>query len=194
MSARAIAGELHLPLYFVRFEFVITKYMGETAAKLKLVFDAMNTTRAVFLFDEFDAIGGARSLPNDTGEIRRILNSFLQFIEADDSESILIAATNHPRMLDHALIRRFDDVLNYPMPHGSTPVSTLKRCLADFPTNNVNWEEIAERAQGLSFAEIVRACDDAAKDAVLAGRKELSNDDVLAAINERLQAHASVQA
>lgn len=95
MTARVLAGELHLPLYVVRFETLITKYMGETAAKLKLVFNAMAQVRAVFLFDEFDAIGAQRALPNDTGEIRRILNSFLQFIENDDSESVLVAATNH---------------------------------------------------------------------------------------------------
>jgi len=192
MSARAVAGELHIPLYFVRFESVITKYMGETAAKLKLVFDAMNTTRAVFLFDEFDAIGGERALPNDTGEIRRILNSFLQFIEADDSESILIAATNHPRMLDVALLRRFDDVLNYTMPDRCALVATLKRTLADFPTDGINWDRVAEEARGLSYAEIVRACEDAAKDVVLAARRVLSGDDIACALRERRTAHESI--
>ncbi|HEY5956526.1 MAG TPA: AAA family ATPase [Polyangiaceae bacterium] len=192
MTARAIAGELHLPLYFVRFESVITKYMGETAAKLKLVFDAMNTTRAVFLFDEFDAIGGERALPNDTGEIRRILNSFLQFIEADDSESILVAATNHPRLLDLALLRRFDDVLNYSMPDRVALVGTLKRTLADFPTDGINWQRVAEVADGLSYAEVVRACEDAAKDSLLAEHRVLSEAVVVSAIRERLATRDSI--
>ena len=91
-----------MPLFVVRFEALITKFMGETAAKLRLIFDAMHQTRGVYLFDEFDAIGAQRAMPNETGEIRRVLNSFLQFIEQDSSLSIIIAATNHVEILDRA--------------------------------------------------------------------------------------------
>jgi MoxR-like ATPase len=192
MTARAIAGELHIPLYLVRFESMITKFMGETAAKLKLVFNAMSSVRAVFLFDEFDAIGAQRALPNDTGEIRRILNSFLQFIEADESESILVAATNHSEILDRALIRRFDDVLTYRLPKAAEIVATMNRTLGDFPTKDVRWEQVAQEAEGLSYAEIVRACDDAAKDMVLAERSLLFQEDIVQAVRERKLAHAAV--
>ena len=192
MTARAIAGELHVPLYLVRFESLITKFMGETAAKLKLVFNAMGSVRAVFLFDEFDAIGAQRALPNDTGEIRRILNSFLQFIEADDSESIVIAATNHAETLDRALIRRFDDVLTYTLPEPAEIVATLERTLGAFPTKGVHWEHVAREADGLSYAEIVRAGEDAAKDMVLAGRSSLTEDDIVQAVHDRKLAHAAV--
>lgn len=192
MSARAIAGELGIPLYLVRFESVITKYMGETAAKLKLVFDAMKNTRGVFLFDEFDAIGGQRATQNDTGEIRRILNSFLQFIEADDSDSLLIAATNHGTLLDRALIRRFDDVMSFTLPSRAALIATLKRVLGMLPTQGVNWEAVAEAAQGLSYAETVRAAEDAAKDAVLGGQTSVSEDELLKAVGERKRAHDSV--
>jgi len=194
MTARAVAGELHVPLYLVRFESMITKFMGETAAKLKLVFDAMRSVRAVFLFDEFDAIGAQRALPNDTGEIRRILNSFLQFIEADESESILIAATNHGEILDRALIRRFDDVLSYALPEVAEIVATLKRALADFPTDGVRWEHLAHEAAGLSYAEIVRASEDAAKDMILAERSSLPEEDIIRALRERKTAHTVVAA
>src|SRR5262249_62234212 len=104
------------PLLGVRLDGLITKFMGETAAKLRLIFDAMTRTRGVYLFDEFDAIGGDRSLPNDVGEMRRVLNSFLQFLEADDSDSLILAATNHDELLDPALFRRFDDVIRYGPP------------------------------------------------------------------------------
>ena len=77
MTASALAGELNVPLLAIQLHAVITKFMGETAAKLHLIFDAMQRTRGVYLFDEFDAIGGSRTQPNDVGEMRRVLNSFL---------------------------------------------------------------------------------------------------------------------
>ena len=116
MSAKVLAGELRLPLFIIRLDGVITKFMGETAAKLRLVFDALIETRGVYLFDEVDALGGERARSNDVGEIRRVLNSFLQFLEQDEPESLLVAATNHPELLDKAMFRRFDAVIEYPLP------------------------------------------------------------------------------
>lgn len=111
MTASAIAGELALPLFTVRLDCLITKYMGETGAKLRLVFDAIAQTRAVYLVDEFDSIGSERGIANDVGEIRRVVNTFLQMVEQDNSDSIIIAASNHPSLLDRALFRRFDDIV-----------------------------------------------------------------------------------
>ena len=116
MSASVIATELKLPLYTVVLDNLITRYMGETAAKLRLIFDHIRQTRAVYFFDEFDAIGTQRGAQNDVGEIRRVLNSFLMFVEQDDSESIVLAATNHPELLDRALYRRFDDIIPFTRP------------------------------------------------------------------------------
>lgn len=104
MLATVLAGELGLPLFTIRLDSLMTKFMGETASKLRLLFDAITQTRGVYLFDEFDAIGSQRGLLNDVGEIRRILNSFLQLIEQDESDSLILAATNHPEILDHALL------------------------------------------------------------------------------------------
>ena len=194
MSARAIAGELHLPLYLVRFESLLTKFMGETAAKLRLIFDAMHSSRGVYLFDEFDAIGAQRALPNDTGEIRRILNSFLQFIELDESDSILVAATNHAEILDHALVRRFDDVVTYRLPDAAEVEAILTRTLEPFRIDDANWTELARHGEGLSCAELVRACRDAAKDAVLEDRDRLASGDIARAITVRKQAQVQVRA
>lgn len=96
MTASVLAGELGLPLFQVRLDGLITKFMGETAAKLRQIFESTHQVRGVYFFDEFDAIGSQRGLANDVGEIRRILNSFLQMIEQDDSHSLIIGATNHP--------------------------------------------------------------------------------------------------
>jgi SpoVK/Ycf46/Vps4 family AAA+-type ATPase len=193
MSARTLAGELHLPLYLVRFESLLTKFMGETAAKLRLVFDAMHSSRGVYLFDEFDAIGAQRALPNDTGEIRRILNSFLQFIEVDESDSILVAATNHAEILDHALVRRFDDVVTYRLPDAAEVEAILKRTLEPFRIDDADWVELARQGAGLSCAELVRACQDAAKDAVLEDRDRLASKDIARAITVRKQAQVQIR-
>lgn len=133
MTAAVLAGELGLPLFEVRLDGLITKFMGETAAKLRQVFDSTQQTRGVYFFDEFDAIGSQRGLSNDVGEVRRILNSFLQMIEQDDSHSLIIGATNHPEILDNALFRRFDDLLHYELPDEEHIASALKgrlRCLS----------------------------------------------------------------
>jgi SpoVK/Ycf46/Vps4 family AAA+-type ATPase len=106
--------------------------MGETASKLRLVFEAMVSTRGVYFFDEFDAIGACRSERNDVGEIRRVLNSFLQLLENDDSEGLIIAATNHRELLDPALFRRFDDVISYSVPYEVTAVRIIEMRLSSF--------------------------------------------------------------
>ena len=159
MTATALAGELRLPLLTVVLDGLITKFLGETAGKLRLIFDAMNATRGVYFFDEFDAIGSKRSDRNDVGEIRRVLNSFLQFLERDDSKGLVIAATNHPELLDKALFRRFDDVIEYALPDASLIERLLKTRLSNFKTKGVVWDELAEGAVGLSQAEIVKAAE-----------------------------------
>lgn len=188
MTAAALAGELKLPLFTILLEGVITKFMGETAAKLRLIFDAMDQTRGVYLFDEFDAIGSRRSASNDVGEIRRVLNSFLQFLEKDESTSLVIAATNHPELLDPALFRRFDDVIEYDLPGAEVALGILQDRLAMFDTSAVNWNSVTGATDGLSQAELARAAEEAAKTAVLDRRTQIETDDLLTAIAERRQA------
>ena len=185
MTASALAGEMSLPLFTIVLEGLITKFMGETAAKLRLVFDAIRETRGVYLFDEFDAIGGRRSAGNDVGEIRRVLNSFLQLIEQDDSDALVIAATNHPQLLDAALFRRFDDVIEYDVPTAELSLNLMQSRLAGFDTSEVRWSDAAEAARGLSYAELTRACDDAAKDTVLQDRTSVMTEALLRALQER---------
>lgn len=188
MTAAALAGELALPLFTILLEGVITKFMGETAAKLRAVFDAMAETRGVYLFDEFDAIGARRTSGNDVGEIRRVLNSFLQFLEQDESSSLVIAATNHPELLDPALFRRFDDVIEYSLPDAPVAHRIMEARLATFHTAALDWSPVTEAASGLSQAEIARAADEAAKTAVLDGHTRISTPELLASLAERRRA------
>jgi SpoVK/Ycf46/Vps4 family AAA+-type ATPase len=185
MTASALAGELHVPLFTIMLEGLITKFMGETAAKLRLVFDAIRQARGVYLFDEFDALGAHRNQSNDVGEIRRVLNSFLQFLEKDTSDSLIVAATNHPEMLDRALFRRFDDVIEYLLPDAPLAEEILKRKLATFDTEDLDWSRLLEETQGLSQAELVRASEEAAKHAVLGGCTHITSETLLSALRER---------
>jgi SpoVK/Ycf46/Vps4 family AAA+-type ATPase len=185
LTASVLAGELGIPLFVVRLDALITKFMGETAAKLRQVFDATAEVRGVYFFDEFDAIGTQRGFANDIGEIRRVLNSFLQMLERDDSNSVIIAATNHPDILDYALFRRFDDVIEYGPPSRAQVIETLKSKLAGFKINRPRWEQLAEIADGLSYAELTRATQEAIKDAVIHDRESLSSDGLRHMLEER---------
>lgn len=190
MSAAALAGELKLPLFTVLYDGLIGKLMGETATRLRLIFDAIAIQRGVYFFDEFDAIGAQRAGQNDVGEIRRVLNSFLQFLENDDGQSLVIAATNHPEMLDKALFRRFDDVITYDLPSPEIAQGILENRLATFDRGAVSWPAVLEKAAGLSQAEIARAADEAAKTAVLGGLDAITTPMLLAALQERHAATA----
>ncbi|BCX88256.1 hypothetical protein MIN45_P0625 [Methylomarinovum tepidoasis] len=190
LTAAVLAGELGLPLFQVRLDGLITKYMGETAAKLRQVFEATERTRGVYFFDEFDAIGSQRGLANDVGEVRRILNSFLQMIEQDESHSLIVAATNHPEILDQALFRRFDDILHYGLPDEVQIAALLKARLGRKARKGVSWKRLAAKANGLSYAEIVRVCDEALKEAVIDQKESLGESDIRRAIEERAYAKA----
>lgn len=189
MTAAALAGELNFPLFTVTLDSLITKFMGETASKLRVIFEAMETTRGVYFFDEFDALGSKRTERNDVGEIRRVLNSFLQFLEQDNSDGLIIAATNHPELLDKALFRRFDDVIEYGLPDKSIAQRIIQSRLSRFKTKNISWEKLAEHSEGLSQAELVKIADNSAKQAILYGDGQINEKSVLLAITERKMAN-----
>lgn len=185
LTASALAGELGLPLFVVRLDGLITKFMGETSAKLRIVFDNLSQTRGVYLFDEFDSIGSARDLSNDVGEIRRVVNSFLQMVEQDASDSLIVAATNHVRILDRALFRRFDDVIKYDFPDQARASETLKAKLGSFKTTKMQWATLARLSKGLSFADISRACEEAIKDSIIHGCTHVTQAQIAHAIADR---------
>jgi SpoVK/Ycf46/Vps4 family AAA+-type ATPase len=186
MSAEALAGELHLPMFVIRLESMITRYMGETAAKLRLISDETAKRRAVYLFDEFDAVGGHRTATNDVAEMRRVLNSFLQFMEESNAtDSVIICSTNHPELLDRALLRRYDQVLEFDAPTAEQVHKLIAANLGAMKITKPRWKTIVEVAQGLSQSEIVRATDDAVKTAILDERNYLSTENLLERLHER---------
>lgn len=185
LTASVLATELRLPLFTARFDSLITKFMGESASKLRLVFDALKSTRGVYLFDEFDSLGLQRGSQHDVAEMRRTLNMFLQLIEQDSSESLIVAATNHGASLDVALFRRFDDVIRYTAPDAAQTEELLRNRLALMAPDDLSYEDLLPAARGLSHSEIVRACEDAIKDAVLDGSEVVSQANIVKQLQER---------
>ncbi len=185
MTASMMAAELGLPLFTIQLDGLITKFMGETAAKLRLIFDHIRDLRAVYLFDEFDAIGADRGKSDDVGEMRRVLNSFLQFVENDASDAVLVAATNHAQMLDRALFRRFDAMIEYQLPSAEQGIEVMQNRLVAMGTEEVRWKALKEELEGLSHAELTRASDQAAKDSILEGSHEVRHDQLAEALVDR---------
>ena len=183
MTAAVLAHELSLPLLTIRLDSVFSKFLGETGSKLRLLFDAVAAQRAVYLFDEFDALGGDRA-GNDVGEARRILNSFLVFLEQASPESVVIAATNHLSILDRALFRRFDTVIRYRHPTDVESVSVLKSRLGPMG-KGVRWATVRSNVGGLSHAELVKAAEAAAKRSLLAGENRVSTAAMVKALGDR---------
>ncbi|WP_210151374.1 AAA family ATPase [Chryseobacterium scophthalmum] len=188
MTASIIANELNLPLYTILMDKMVTKFMGETSAKLRQVFDFIEQKQGVYLFDEFDAIGGERSRDNDVGEMRRVLNSFLQFIERDNSDSLIIAITNNKELLDQALFRRFDDVILYNLPSLEEKEALLRDRLSQF-SRKIKFKDLLPEINGLSHAEITLACVDAIKETILNEKQLMNNELILKAVRDRNAAY-----
>ncbi|PKA67419.1 ATPase family protein associated with various cellular activities (AAA) [Pseudomonas baetica] len=186
LTASILAGELRLPLFTIRLDALMTRFMGETASKLRLIFDQIASVRAVYLFDEFDAIGGRRNADNDVGEMRRVLNSFLQFLEeANSTDSLVLATTNHPELLDRALFRRFDDIVEYSLPDANGIKEILEMRIHSYLPSRVPWAKLVAAAKGLSQAEITRAASEIIKDVILLEEKHASTEAIVNALKER---------
>ena len=154
-----------------------------------LFFALIQEEVGVYLFDEFDAIGGERMLENDVGEMRRGLNAFLQFVEQDSSDSLIVAATNSPQLLDRALYRRFDDVLYYEHPSAAERLALMQNVLGTVGASDITWKSVTTSSKGLSHAEIDHACRDAIKQAILSDRSVVNTALLQSMLRERLDAH-----
>jgi SpoVK/Ycf46/Vps4 family AAA+-type ATPase len=196
MTASALAAELSLPLVTIRLEALISKYTGETSAKLSVVFDAMARPRSVYLFDDLDAIGSRQMTGtvndmagNDIVDARRILDMFLSVLDETQPESLAVAVTDHQSLLDDALLRRFDAVIPYALPNPAQAVALLRQRLAGVNTSEISWDEVGNHVKGLSQARLVRAAESAAKRAILDRGDSVSTAALIASLNELRKVH-----
>lgn len=177
MAAEVLSSELSLELVVIRFDAVVSSFLGETAANMRKVFDFLEKGCFVALFDEFDAIGKTREDPAEHGELKRVINSFLQMMDGYRGKSILIAATNHERLLDKALWRRFEEVLLFEKPNmeqiRQLLVVKLRGVRYELPFDD---RSFLNQFKGFSHADIERIVIRAIKAMVLKGREFLTLD------------------
>jgi SpoVK/Ycf46/Vps4 family AAA+-type ATPase len=191
VAAEAIAAALYLPLVLVRFDAVISSYLGETAANLRKVFTFARSRKMVMLFDEFDAIGKHRTAIEEHGELKRVVNSFLQLLDGFRGESLLIAATNHQGLLDSALWRRFDEIVAFDVPDEAAIVEVLRRNLHQIGiAPGLVLDERVPDVLGCSHADIERIAQDAVKQTVLRGQSRIQPDTLEQAIQRQLARRA----
>lgn len=167
LCAEIVASELRLPLLYTRFDAIVSSYLGETSANIRRIFDFSKSKGYVILLDEFDAIGKSRNDSSEHGELRRVVNSFLQLLDSYAGDSIIIAATNHEQILDDALWRRFDEIVPFNKPANSEVLKLLSLKLKNFPCEGLNFVRLAPKLSGFSHSEIEWVCMDAVKSAIL---------------------------
>jgi SpoVK/Ycf46/Vps4 family AAA+-type ATPase len=189
MTASALATELSLPLVTIRIDALISKYTGETAAKLRVIFDAMARPRTVYLFDDLDVIAERQTFWTDIVDGRRILDMFLSFLDGTQPESLIVAVVDHPTLLDDALLSRFDAVIAYYLPDSAQALDLLRKRLGAMDMSAVSWDEIANHVKGLSQARLVRAAESAAKRAILSGSDSVSTSALVTSLGEHRRTH-----
>jgi len=185
MSAERMAWNLGLPLLKVRFDSLISSYFGESATNLRQVFEFSRKNPCVLLLDECDFIAKSRMSGHDVGEAPRIVNMLLTLLDEYDSPGIVIATTNLKITLDEALFRRFDDIIEIPMPTRKEKVKLFKMTLSAIEVNvDIDWDKIVDKTDKYSSANIVSIAQNAAKLAVLEGLDVVSKRHLEKAIEE----------
>jgi SpoVK/Ycf46/Vps4 family AAA+-type ATPase len=189
MSASALATELSLPLVTIRLDALTSKYTGEMAVKLRVVYDAIGRRQTVCLFDGLDALDARPESWHEIGEARRILDMFLTFLDETQRESLIAAVAERASLLDDALVRRFDAAIPYALPEPAQAVALLGRHLAAMNTSAVSWGELADHVRGLSQAGLIRAAESAAKQSILSGQEALSTAALVTSLAGLRRAH-----
>ena len=174
LCAEILAGELGLDLLHARFDGIVSSYLGETASNLRRVFGYASQQRAILFFDEFDALGKRRDDPQEVGELKRVVSSFLQILDAHPRDRMVIAATNHEGMLDDALWRRFDEVLYFGRPSSAQLVALMELRLRSVRKRGVDLASFATEMAGFSYADAERVCLEATKAMILRSLKEMT--------------------
>lgn len=177
MSAERIAWNIGLPFLKVKFEAVVSSYLGESASNLSKLFESIKTFPCVLLLDEFDFIAKSRISKHDVGEMHRVVNILLNVLEDFDGPGLIIATTNLEGSIDKAIFRRFDDIIELPKPGRPEIQRILKSTLGSMKCDkNLNWSKVAEQLEGFSSALVVKVAQDAAKFSVIQGDGVIKNE------------------
>jgi ATPase family associated with various cellular activities (AAA) len=185
MSAERLAWNTGLPLLKVRFDTMVSSYLGETATNLREIFEVASKNPCLLFLDECDSLAKSREDNNEVGEMKRVVNTFLQILdEYNTSSGLLVAATNLDKSLDMAVWRRFDDAIEVPKPTATELEALLKQTLITMSKGSIEWHSIVAKMQGFSAAQAVRVAQDAAKRAILDREELVIPEHLEAAIQE----------
>lgn len=189
MTASALARAIELPMFRVELSGIVKSYLGQTGEKLTEVFGYIRSRPAVYLFDEFDALGadrGGRDGGDAGAEMRRVVNVLLQLIEDDRSDSLILAATNHAEILDRAIFRRFDEAISFDIPTKDELVTLLQAVLVDVDVDHLDFDRIYPAAANskLGHADVCAALEHVLKDRVLLGAA-IDTDRIVAGLGRR---------
>jgi SpoVK/Ycf46/Vps4 family AAA+-type ATPase len=178
-SAQIMSSVLNIPLIYIRFDAIISSYLGETAGNLRKVFDFIEHGTWIVLFDEFDIIGKNRDDNHEHGEIKRVVNNFLQMLDNVKGNSIILAATNHQNILDPAIWRRFDDVVYYNLPDEKSRCQLFEIYLKSIKRDkDIDLVQFSQITKGLSPADIKMITEEAMKFAIINSRSSISMNDI----------------
>lgn len=194
LSAERLAWNTGMPLVKVRFDALISSYLGETASNLRKVFEIFREHPVVLFLDECDSIARSREETNDVGEIPRIVNTLLTLLDEYSLPGLLVAATNLEGALDTAFFRRFDDIFQIPKPHQGEILKLMRMTLASFEiSSDIEWGYLVGQLNGKSAAFVVKAIQDAAKLAIFADRRTVRQSDIESAIGDLHHGDLSIE-
>lgn len=185
LAAQALAGEIGIPMLYVRFDALISSYLGETASNIRKVFDYAKKDSWLIFFDEFDAIGRSRNDSTEHGEIKRVVNAFLQQIDNYKGRSLIIAATNFEQSLDYAIWRRFDETIRFDMPSNEEKVKLFDLKLKRFKGPAHVIEQYMNELKSFSHSDIEKVCQIVMKQCVLEGKKIYTKNDIEYAVKKQ---------
>jgi SpoVK/Ycf46/Vps4 family AAA+-type ATPase len=186
LTAKVMNSIIGYPLVYVKFEAVISSYLGETASNLRKIFDFIEKGKWVVLFDEFDIIGKQRDDPTEHGEIKRVVNNFMLMLENYEGGSVIIASTNHPHLLDIGVWRRFDEIIYFALPDKERRKKIFEKYLRVLKKGkNFDVTKLSEETKGFSGADIEQSCIDALKRTILSGKDFVNFDDVKKAVSRQ---------
>lgn len=178
LSANILAGEIGIPLMYVRFDALISSYLGETATNIAKIFEMAKNNNYVVLFDEFDAIGRSREADYEHGEMRRVVNAFLQQLDNFRGQSIVIAATNYEQSLDYAIWRRFDDTVEFKLPSFDEQQVLFSVKLNLFRGPVLQYKKFQALTKDFSYADVENVCKRIIRSCVLRGSRIYSLKDI----------------
>ncbi len=186
LTAQLMSSLLGYPMVYTRFDSIISSYLGETATNLRKIFDFFERGKWVVLFDEFDVIGKHRDDHYEHGEIKRVVNNFLQMLDNFMGESLIIAATNHQHLLDPALWRRFDEILYFDIPDEKRRILIFEKYLKVITKgNSLDIKKLSKQTDGMAPSDIALICFESIKNSVLSDRSRVEMNDLIFAIMEQ---------